>query len=1135
MVQSLLRRFEHVIQQLKGADLEQALSDIDIMTEQDLGTIWDWNRTVPVSIDKTVHSIIEGWAEKQPNAPAICAWDGEFTYGELDKYATKLARRLVNAGVGPRTLLPLCFEKSRWTPVAILATLKAGAAFVLLDPALPEKRLQTIVRQVQASLILTSPSNQTLSSRLAQAVITVNEDMLRESFESQSMIHVLPETGPSSDMYVVFTSGSTGTPKGVTIQHRNLSSALYHQARDHGVTAASRVFDFASYSFDASIINMFMALAAGACLCVPSDEDRKNDLAGCIRSLRATIAHLTPSVAQFLVPDEVPELQTIILAGEAVRVRDVERWWGKVNVFNIYGPSECTPFSTINHCTTTLEAATGIGKGSGQVTWVVDPRNHDRLVPIGCIGELLLEGPLVGAGYIGEPEKTGAAFIQDPTYLLRGMPSRRQAGRQGRLYKTGDLVRYNGDGSLVFVGRKDDQVKIRGQRVELGEVEHCIQQHMKQVKQVVAEVIIPRGQDARPTLAAFAHLGDDDDNSTGSEATILDVGGDLERTLATHLPHYMVPTVFFSMRELPMTATGKTNRKRLREIGGSLTVEELAEMRRTAVHGMKTKTKPPPASRLERLLQGIWSLVLGMESASIGRDDNFFQLGGDSIGTMQMVGAARKVDVSLSVAQIFRHPTLRSLAESLNNTLTVNRPGSDDVGCDYDESPLVDPHVMEGLLSEINSSHLHLRSDAAVEILPITQFQHDKVARGFNDPRQFCNYFYLDLGHDVDLSDLKRNCSVTLQRYPILRAYFLPFRGQFWQVIPQYQPDHIPFTIQDVDQGLDQAFLDFCTKDIEEVSPTDLAMQFLLLRHTEQGIRFVLRLSHAQYDGISLPTIVRSLLGTRSEDWTLSTPPDFSDFLAYAHRQRLKSRAYWKELLQGSSITRSASLLAPKQKTVQDVEAIEIEAEISLPRLPSNITPASLLSSAWAVLLSRITGKDNVVYGRLVAGRNAAIEGVEDIVGPCANIVPVRVNMSLLQTPADLLAYVQEQFIALGEADSLGLRDISENCTNWPVDSTLDSIIQHQNVDEHPEFQVAGVINSMNGFRNPHNIDRSLYMMSHPHGDRLRIELFANSHIMAAETAHVLLDSLCAVVQKLASCPDVPLQVCLEEIVVDLT
>jgi aryl carrier-like protein len=519
-----------------------------------------------------------------------------------------------------------------------------------------------------------------------------------------------------------------------------------------------------------------------------------------------------------------------------------------------------------------------------------------------------------------------------------------------------------------------------------------------------------------------------------------------------------------------------------------------------------------------------------MESASIGRDDNFFQLGGDSIGTMQMVGAARKVDVSLSVAQIFRHPTLRSLAESLNNTLTLNQPGSDDEGGDYDESPLVGPDVMEDLLSEINSSNLHLQPDAPVEILPITQFQHDKVARGFNDPRQFCNYFYLDLGHDVDLSDLEQNCSVTLQRYPILRAYFLPLKEQFWQVIPQYEPDHIPFSIQDVDQDLDQAFLDFCMKDIEEVSPTDLAIQFLLLRHAEHGSRFVLRLSHAQYDGISLPTIVRSLLGSRSEDLGLATPPHFSDFLAYAHRQRLKSRAYWKELLQGSSITRSAPLLATKQKAGQGVKAIEIEAEISLPRLPSNITLASLLSSAWAVLLSRITGKDDVVYGRLVTGRNAAIEGVENIVGPCANIVPVRVNMSLPQTPADLIAYVQEQFIALGEADSLGLRDISENCTNWPVDSAFDSIIQHQNVDEHPEFQIAGVINSMNGFRNPHNIDRSLYMMSHPQGDRLRIELFANSDIMAAEKAHVLLDTLCAAVKKLASCPDMPLQLFLEKL-----
>ena len=270
--------------------------------------------------------------------------------------------------------------------------------------------------------------------------------------------------------------------------------------------------------------------------------------------------------------------------------------------------------------------------------------------------------------------------------------------------------------------------------------------------------------------------------------------------------------------------------------------------------------------------------------------------------------------------------------------------------------------------------------------------------------------FYLDLGVSLDILGFKRNCSLTLERFPILRACFLPLLGRFWQVV-LHQLD-LPLRIQDVNEDLDQSLHDFCLKDIEDISPTRPPIAFVLLRHRVQGIRFVLRLSHAQYDGISLPTIFHSLLGSYN-DKAFCQPPSFSRFLAYAHHRRFKSIAYWKELLRGSSITRTQSKLVPQGIHDSLPKGILVEAEISLPHLPGNITSASLLCSAWAVLLSRITGESDVVYGRLVAGRNSAIEGVEEIVGPCVNIVPVRVMLSSLQTPAELLLSVQEQFIAL--------------------------------------------------------------------------------------------------------------------------
>ncbi len=492
--------------------------------------------------------MFEERAQDQPSAPAVYAWDGALTYGELDILATRLAGYLTHLGIGADVLVPLCFEKSMWTTVAILGVLKAGGGFLLLDPSLPENRLQDMIEQVNPRLVLSSPTHQALASRLAQEVVTISSDFFKDISELP-LKHALehpPASSPPSILYVVFTSGSTGTPKGVVITHQNLASALYHQVKLFGFTTPPRVFDFASYSFDASIFNTFITLAAGGCLCVPSDQGRRDDLPGSVEKLKANVLIVTPSVAQLIRPDKLqpgrlPGLQSVMFCGEAVHITDVQPRWNRAGVLNGYGPSECTPMSTFNHHPSSIEEATCIGKGAGLVTWVVDQDNVNRLLPPGCIGELLLEGPLVGPGYLNDPEKTAAKFINDPLWLLQG--SLAQPGRHGRLYMTGDLVRYNEDGSLTFMGRKDAQVKIRGQRVELAEVEHRIQECIPEATQVVAELILPEGEKSSPVLAGFLQM----DDCVTETAKIFTIGTDAEDRLAEYLPSYMIPTVFFSI------------------------------------------------------------------------------------------------------------------------------------------------------------------------------------------------------------------------------------------------------------------------------------------------------------------------------------------------------------------------------------------------------------------------------------------------------------------------------------------------------------------------------------------------------------------------------------------------------------
>lgn len=587
IVQRLLEGLDFVMKQLDTAGFQQSIAEINLLTPRCLEQIWDWNRTVPSPVKESIHHMIEERMQNQPMVTAICAWDGEFTYGELDRLSTEVATQLVKLGVGPQllgpnTLVPLCFEKSKWTIVAILGVLRSGAGFVLLDPFLPELRLQSILQKVGSKLLLSSQANMGLSLRLSEMVVQIGPDLSQiSSIVSGTSSHALspPLLHPSSRiMYAVFTSGSTGTPKGDLVSHENFCSAVNYQLELLGFTRESRLLDFASYAFDAAIHNAVATLIVGGCLCIPSEKDRNDNIGNIMATMHPTVVNLTPTVARLLDPGTVRNLKTLILLGEPVTTRDIERWQSyKVHLINTYGPAECTPISTINAFASNTEEAVRIGKGVGLATWVVNPEDHNRLLPPGCTGELLLEGPLVGNGYMGDPVKTAEEFIEDPEWLLKG--SHAQPGRHGRLYKTGDLVQYNEDGSLTFMGRKDSHVKIRGQRFELGEVKHHILSCLPtKSSQVVAEVVVPeRELNPRPVLVAFIQVRGNgtkfNENSTFI-AKVHPMAAGIKKMLLHHLPSYMVPTVVFSLLDLPLTATGKMDRRQLREIGRTLLLAE---------------------------------------------------------------------------------------------------------------------------------------------------------------------------------------------------------------------------------------------------------------------------------------------------------------------------------------------------------------------------------------------------------------------------------------------------------------------------------------------------------------------------------------------------------------------------------
>lgn len=659
-VKRLASQFEQAIRCLNDFNMRKSqLRDMVTISPQELEDIWTWNTPVPKAAETPVHELIKERVLLTPEAPAICAWDGNLTYGSLDALSEKLAHHLVSLGIGPETIVPLCFEKSMWMPVAALAVMKAGAASLALDTTLPEVRLQTIVRQVDRKVILASAAMTSLGNRLgAGKVITVSAELQQINDNSQN--RKLPTTHPSNLLYVVFTSGSTGTPKGTMITHENFSTSIVYQQAELGLTPSSRVYDFASYAFDVAWGNVLHALTCGGCLCIPSEADRQNNIERSIISLQANYAHITPTIMRHVDWYKLRSTITVInLSGEPVLSTDRARIPEDIKLVNAYGPAE-TNVATVQDLGTLGEREVSIGRGAGVCTWVVDVEDSKSLSSIGRDGELWLEGPLVGRGYLHDAARTSAVFVEDPPWLLQGTATR--PGRRGRLYRTGDLVRYCEDGSLLYMGRKDTQVKIRGQRVELGEVELQLQRALGKMGQgigpldIVAETVQPQETD-KVMLVAFlslhgnAAMADEDLKVAVQQAT-----AGLSDILATQLPRYMVPEAYIPIRELPVTATGKVDRQELRRVGASVTVQEIVALAQVS------SSRPWFKTPTERVMQQLWADILGIAPDSISADANFFRVGGDSMGAMRLVSKARDRQLSFTVRDVFQHPTLKDLS-----------------------------------------------------------------------------------------------------------------------------------------------------------------------------------------------------------------------------------------------------------------------------------------------------------------------------------------------------------------------------------------------------------------------------------------------------------------------------------------
>ncbi|KAH1432679.1 Nonribosomal peptide synthetase 1, partial [Aspergillus fumigatus] len=674
--EKLIGQFSFVLEQLLSINKGETrkLSELEIFSPLDSKEVALWNKRHPEAVEKCAHDIISERCSTHPDAPAVCAWDGEVSYKEMYTLASSFASYLACRGVGPETLVPICLDKSLWAIITILGILIAGGAYVPLDPAHPTSRHEEILTEVDARILICSPQYQSRYSSIVKTIIPVSKETIRAYFALNYQAKGLRRVTPFNMAYAIFTSGSTGRAKGIIIDHRALASSAMAFGPIVHLNETSRAFQFASLTFDAAVMEILATLMHGGCICIPSEDERLNDVAGAIRRMNVTWTFLTPSIASIIEPSTVPSLEVLACGGEKLSREVVTKWAHRVKLINGYGPTETTIFAVLNNVSPTTDPAC-IGYGIPcTLTWVVDPENHDRLTPLGAIGELALEGPALAREYLKNPKKTAEAFVDEPAWMKHfqsTLPSPR------RIYKTGDLVRYNPDGSVEYISRKDYQVKLHGQRMELGEIEHRLHEDDR-VRHAI--VILPKEGLLKGRLVTILSL-----NSLKSGSSIISDNAcelisredlarvayseliTIQKNLEAQLPIYMVPQTWAVIKKLPMLVSGKLDRKKITHWIENIdepTYDRIMQDYDNIKRGHVEDSVNEDKSTAAKILQDIYAQVLNLPSNKVDPKRSFVSLGGDSITGMAVISRARKQGLNLTLHKILQSKSIVELIQA---------------------------------------------------------------------------------------------------------------------------------------------------------------------------------------------------------------------------------------------------------------------------------------------------------------------------------------------------------------------------------------------------------------------------------------------------------------------------------------
>ncbi len=1068
---AMLGAFEAAIRGVVGSP-DASISSISLLSPSDEAQISQWNSLIPKPSKVCVHDKIIEISKLQPSAAAVNSWDGDLTYAELTSLASTLAHHLRNElGVGPERFVGICMDKSKWAIVSMLAVLMSGGIVVPLGVSHPRARVKGLLADTAAVALLVDAKH---AERLAglelesTSTLTIDQQLLES-------LPILPEppvsgTTPDNAAWVIYTSGSTGVPKGVVLLHQNISTSVLAHGGMFGVNCTTRAAQFAAYTFDVSLSDIVMTLFHGGCICVFSEESRMNNLTEALQTLAVNYVNLTPTVLGLLNPIELPEIRTIVAGGEAMDPGIVKNWSPHAKVYNSVGPSECTIIAVAAGPVTDPAQAANVGYPTGTRLWVTLPIDPNQLCPVGVPGELLIEGPMLSRGYLNDPEKTAAAFITDPAFI-KDLESRNPAwkvqfqGSQRRMYRSGDLVRQNKDGSLVHMGRRDTQVKIRGQRVEIGEIEYWITQCLQDVRRV-AVLVIERGQakEQKSLVAAIEFKEDNQFFKHGDDVYPADNAEDplappqllplteslsgalhqLRSSLLEHLPPYMSPSMYAPVSQLPLNLSGKIDR---RAVTRFINDQDDAQLQQYLAVGGPHKE---PSTETEYKLQQLWAKTLGVDASQVSADSHFFHIGGDSVAAMRVVSAARDVELVLRVADLFEHPRLQELARVVENrVLEENDEEDPEPFSVWREGASIESSLEESKLVQI-AELCGLPREQIEDILPCTALQEGLIALTAQQPTAYIDRQAFSLADTVDVDRFRAAWQIVVDRTSTLRTRIVsgPETGSLQVVIT---PAEIPWH----ESSSLETYLE---SDRHTGMATGLPLnRFALINQLDGQRFFVWTAHHSTYDGWSRGLVLQQVADVYMGQ-ELAPAASFSRFIQYVERSQTHeaTASYWRTQLAGDA---SADFPSSPNANYRPRPQQRLKHGISLAKAGSSagVMLPDLLRGAWALVVHQYI-KSDPVFAVALSGRNAPVRNVANITGPTLTTVPVRVAINPEQGVQEFLQGVRQQSVGMIPYEHTGLQRIRKMVSEIAAAIDLKHLFVVQPAsDDERQFKIPGV------------------------------------------------------------------------------